>query len=365
VSVSVSTAMIAGVREPAWDWAISDGEGAGCPGCGAEGTQRVRRRLTRTPLLWLRSGGSLFPHGVECRLCGYRWPGTLGVFWGGAPRSRWLLPWLVVRAVVVAVRDQRTVHEVPLHHLASALLGAGLGGVLGARRGSVGRGAVIGAVTGVAASWSAFTTPALARYGTGTAVADAVLALAGDPQRNAERHAQRQEAEAAGAGFAPYGLEATWEGQRSLVGSSSSWAEGRRRPHVTELVLVHRSGAAAPGEPGWDDGVTVSTRAPRDPSDDHCWQLTEEEVADSLARELTSWRDASSAVDRRRVVVLLDGTAVEATALQGEAERWVVVARTSETLVQVRGQGQVPGDLRLERVHDLSRYPSVVRPVAR
>lgn len=364
VAVSVVGSMIAGVREPGWDWAISDGDGVGCPRCGVAGTQRTRRRLTRRPLLWLRGSGPLVPHGVECSACGYRWPGRLGVFWGRPPAPRWLLPWHVVRAVVVAVRDQRTVHPVPLHHLASAGLGAGLGGVLGARRGRVGGGVVLGAVTGLATSWSAFTAPTLVRYGTGTAVADAVLALVGDPQRNAERCARRHEDEAAGAGFAPYGLEAAWEGHRSLDGCGTSWATGRRRPRVVELVLRHSTGSAAPGAPGWDEGITVSTRAPRDLSEDHCWQLTEAELADSAARQLTSWRDDGSAVERRAVVVLLDGTAVEATALEGDDERWVVVVRTSYTYLEVRGRGEVPRELRLERVHDLSRYPSALRPVA-
>ncbi|WP_109773454.1 hypothetical protein [Quadrisphaera granulorum] len=65
-------------------------------------------------------------------------------------------------------------------------------------------------------------------------------------------------------------------------------------------------------------------------------------------------------VERRAVVVVLDGTAVEAPSLRGDG-RWVVLVRTAGIHVEVRGTGEVPNDLRLERLRDLNTYPSALR----
>lgn len=364
--------MIDAVEEPGPDWTIIGGEDNGdppCPRCGAEDAQRVRKRRIISLQRWLISGGPLFAHVRECGACGYRWPGV--VFFGAPDARRWLLPWRVARAAVAAFHQQRTSYPVPWLYLASAGLGAAAGGGLGAVGGRPGRGAALGAATGSAACWSVFASTAVRQYGTATAIADAVLVHVGDPQRNAERHARREEEQAAAAGFLPYGLDGTWQGRRYLAGAATSWGRGRQRPRVTELSLGHATGDGEPGAPGWDEGITVATLAPPGTGAgyDHRWDRTTDELFDVLSDEFGR-RGAfeprgaeGSAVQRRAVVVLLDGTAVDAVSLHG-GDRWVVVVHTPDTHVEVRGTGPaVPDDLRLERVRDLITYPAL-RPTA-
>ncbi|WP_146211153.1 glycine zipper family protein [Quadrisphaera granulorum] len=342
------------------------GDGEHCPQCGAEGTQRIRRRLTSSVPHWLVSGDQLFSQVRECSACRYRWPGVF--FFGRGDVSRWQLPWRAARAVVVTLHEERTVHPVPWFYLASTAIGAGTGAALGSWRSSTGstaRGAAVGAASGWLMCWSVFAATALRQYGVGTALADAVLVQVGDPQRNNERHARRDEEQAASAGFTPYGLDASWQGRRYLAGVCSAWTKGRQPPHVTELVLAHTTSTASPGAPGWDEGVRVTTLAPRDATGpgrtpDHRWELTAEELLGNLGWEFESGSEDDAPVQRRAVVVVLDGTAVEVTALHGD-DRWVVLLRTTDAHVEVRGTGEVPDDLRLERVRDLSAYPSSLR----
>lgn len=352
--------MIAAVGEAGPDWTIigdEDGGGPPCPRCCAEATQRIRKRLSSSVPRWLRSGGPLFSWVRECGACGYRWPGV--VFFGRPDAPRWLVPWLAARSAVRAFHDQRTWLPVPWLYVASAGIGAAAGAALGSRRGTPGRSAAVGATSGWVTCWSVFAVSAVRQHGTGSAIADAVLVHVGDPRSNAERHARRQEEQAAGAGFAPYGLDASWQGRRYLAGTATSWARGPQPPRVTELVLGHATGTAAPGAPGWDEGITVSTLAPRgtDGGDDHRWHLTAEELLDDLGGELGRHGGESPRGGRGTHVVHLDGTAMEVPWLHGE-DRWVVLVRTADVHVEVRGAGSVPEDLRLERVLDLGAYPS-------